>query len=120
VEEPTIRRSKKGAAGLEFNKEHAYYLFHMKRVIHHEFDPPNTIVNSDFYCDVLRRLRENVHNHNWHVHHDNAPAHTSLKTTEFVTNNNMVFFPHPPYLPDLGPCDFTVSQIENKTEGKMF
>jgi hypothetical protein len=23
-------------------------------------------------------------------------------------------------LPDLGPCDFTVSQIENKTEGKMF
>jgi hypothetical protein len=25
----------------------------------------------------------------------------SLKTTEFVTNNNMVIVPHPPYLPDL-------------------
>jgi transposase len=40
------------------------------------------------------------------LHHDNAPAHTSLKTTEFVTNNNMVIVPRPPYSPDLAPCDF--------------
>jgi transposase len=42
---------------------------------------------------------------NW-LHHDNAFAHMSLKTTEFVTNNNMVIVPHPPYSPDLAPCDF--------------
>jgi histone-lysine N-methyltransferase SETMAR len=40
--------------------------------------------------------------------HDNGPAHTSLKTTEFVTNNNMVIVPHPPYSSDLVPCDFTL------------
>jgi hypothetical protein len=34
-----------------------------------------------------------------------SPAHTSLKTTEFVTNN-MVIVPHPTYSPDLIPCDF--------------
>jgi hypothetical protein len=28
---------------------------------------------------------------------------TSLKTTEFVTNNNMVIIPHPLYSPDLAP-----------------
>jgi hypothetical protein len=28
--------------------------------IHQEFVPPNITVNSDFYCDVLRRLRENM------------------------------------------------------------
>jgi hypothetical protein len=28
--------------------------------VHHEFVPRNTTVNSYFYCDVLRRLRENV------------------------------------------------------------
>jgi hypothetical protein len=28
----------------------------------------------------------------------------------------MVIVPHPPYSPDLAPCDFTVSQIENETE----
>jgi hypothetical protein len=36
-------------------------------------------------------------NQNWLFHHDNAPAHTSQKTTEFVTNSNMVIIPHPPY-----------------------
>jgi transposase len=45
-------------------------------------------------------------NHNWLLHHDNAPAHTSLKTTEFVTNNNMVIVPRPPSSPDLASCDF--------------
>jgi hypothetical protein len=46
---------------------------------------------------------------------------TSLKTREFVTNNNMVIIPHPPYLPDLASCDFAfVSQIENETEGMIF
>jgi hypothetical protein len=33
---------------------------------------------------------------------DNMPAHMSLKTIEFMTNN-MVIVPHPPYLPDLVP-----------------
>jgi hypothetical protein len=28
VEEPTITKSKKGAAGLDFNKEHAHCFFH--------------------------------------------------------------------------------------------
>jgi hypothetical protein len=32
----------------------------------------------------------------------------SLKTTEFVTNNNMVIVPHPPYSLDSAPCDFTL------------
>jgi hypothetical protein len=36
------------------------------------------------------------------------PAHTSLKTTEFVTNSNMVVILHPPYSLDLAPCDFAL------------
>jgi hypothetical protein len=43
------------------------------------------------------------HNHNWLLHHNNAAAHMSLKTTEFVTNNNMVIVPHCPYSPDFAP-----------------
>jgi transposase len=38
--------------------------------------------------------------HNWLLNHDKASAHTSLKTTEVVTNNNMAIVPHPPYSPD--------------------
>jgi hypothetical protein len=99
--------------------------FDVKGIFHRESVPPNTTVNSDFYYDVLSRLGENVRrkrpelwrNHNWLLHHDNAPGHTSLKTTEFVTNKNIVIARHPPYWPDLAPRDFAVSQIENETEG---
>jgi hypothetical protein len=37
------------------------------------------------------------------LHHVKAPAHTSLKATELVTNSNMVIIPYPPYSLDLAP-----------------
>jgi hypothetical protein len=45
----------------------------------------------------------------------------SLKTTEFVTNNNMVIVPHPPYLLDLAPCDFALfPKLKMKLRGQGF
>jgi hypothetical protein len=34
--------------------------FVMMGTVHHEFVPPKATVTSDFYCDVLSNLRENV------------------------------------------------------------
>ena len=34
--------------------------FDQEGIVHREFVPPGMTVNADFYCDVLRRLRENV------------------------------------------------------------
>jgi histone-lysine N-methyltransferase SETMAR len=69
-------------------------------------------------CDEKDR---NWRNHNWLLHHDNAPAHTSLKTTEVLTNNNMVIVPHPPYSSDLAPCDFALfPKLEMKLKGRRF
>jgi hypothetical protein len=102
------------------------FFFNVKGIVHCEFVPPNPMVNSDFYCDVLRHLRENVRrkrpelwrNHNWLNH--NVPAHTSLKTTELVTNNNMVIFPHPSYMPGLAPCDFALfPTLKMKLKGRF-
>jgi transposase len=60
-------------------------------------------------------------NGNWLLHHDTAPAHTSQKTTEFVTNNNMVIIPLPPYSPDLVPCDFALfPELKLKLKGQHF
>jgi hypothetical protein len=89
MEERTITKSKRGAADPEFKKEHSHCFFDMKGIVHHEFVTPNTTVSSDFYCDVLRRLRESVRrkrpelwrNHNWLVPYGNAPTQTSQKTT---------------------------------------
>jgi hypothetical protein len=106
-----------------------FFFFEVKGIVDSDFVPPNTTVKCDFYCDVFRGLRENVlpkrpeiwFNNNWLLHHDNAPAHTSLKTTEFVTNNNMVIIPHSPYLPDLAPvisCCFP--KLKMKLKGRRF
>jgi histone-lysine N-methyltransferase SETMAR len=60
------------------------------------------------------------HSHKWLLHH-NAPTHTPLKTTEFLTNNNMVILPHPPYSLDLVPCDFALfPKLKMKLKGRHF
>jgi hypothetical protein len=47
--------------------------------------------------------------------------HMTLKTTEFVTNSNMVIVPNPPYLPDLAPCDFALfPKLKVKLKGQHF
>jgi len=92
-------------------------------IVHREFVPPGMTVNADFYCDVLRRLHENVRckrpqkwqNQNLIIH-DNAPAHRSFKVSQFLAKNNMTVIPHPLYSPDLAPCDF-FPQAEASDEG---
>jgi histone-lysine N-methyltransferase SETMAR len=69
---------------------------------------------------VQRKSPELWCDRNW-LHHNNAPAHTSLKTTDFVTNNNMVIVPHPPYSPDLAPYDFALFfKLKMKLKGQRF
>ena len=40
--------------------------------------------------------------------HDNAPAHTSAIVTAFLKKEKVTVLPHPPYSPDLAPCDFVL------------
>ncbi|KMQ83859.1 histone-lysine n-methyltransferase setmar-like protein [Lasius niger] len=85
--------------------------FDIKGIVHQEFVPPNQTVNADFYCDVLKRLKEAVRNgrwdkRNWLLHHDNAPHHTAQETKNFLRGNKISVVPHPPNSPDLAPCDF--------------
>jgi len=100
--------------------------FDQEGIVHWEFVPPGMTVNADFYCDVLRRLHENVRhkrpqkwqNQNLIIHHDNAPAHRSFKVSQSLAKNNMTVVPHPPYSPDLAPCEFfPLPQAEASDEG---
>ena len=91
--------------------------FDQEGFVHREFVPPGMTVNADFYCDVLRRLRENVRrkrpqkwqNQKLTIHHDNAPAHRSFKVSQFLAKNSMAVVPHPPYSPNLAPVTFSSS-----------
>ena len=42
----------------------------------------------------------------WALHHDNVPAHTALSICQFLAERNIATLEHPPYSPDLAPCDF--------------
>ena len=38
--------------------------------------------------------------------HDNAPAHKSATVQEYLKESGLDVLDHPPYSPDLSPCDF--------------
>lgn len=60
-------------------------------------------------------------NNSWLLHHDNAPAHTSLLVREFLAKNNTVTMPQPPYSPDMAPCDFFLfPKIKRTLKGRRF
>ena len=42
----------------------------------------------------------------WHFYQDNAPVHNSIFVTYYLTKIGNKTVPHPPYGPDLAPCDF--------------
>ena len=103
--------------------------FDQEGIVLREFVPPGMTVNADFYCDVLRRLHENVRrkrpqkwrNQNLTIHHDNAPAHRYFKVSQFLAKNNMTVIPHPPYSTNLAPCDFFLfPKLKLRMKGRTF
>ena len=55
------------------------------------------------------------------LHHDNASSHTALRTREFLEDSGLRTLPHPPYSPDLAPCDFWLfPTIKNELRGRRF
>lgn len=103
--------------------------FDYNGVVHHEFLPEGRTVNKEYYLQVMRRLREAIRrkrpdlwqNNSWLLHHDNAPAHTSLLVRDFLAKNNTVITPQPPYSPDLAPCDFFLfPKLKRPMKGRRF
>ena len=44
----------------------------------------------------------------WHFHQDNKPVHNYILVTDYLTQIGIKTVPHPPYSPDLAPCDFCI------------
>ena len=103
--------------------------FDFNGIVHHEFLPRGQTVNKEYYLQVQRPLRETIRkkrpdlrkNNSWLLHHDNAPAHTSLLVREFLAKNNTVTMPQPPYSRDMAPCDFFLfPKIKRTLKGRRF
>ena len=103
--------------------------FDANGIVHKEFVPPGQTVNQQFYLELLKRLCNSVQKKrpemwssgDWFLHHNNAPAQTALSVQQFLAKNNMTVISHPPYSPDLAPCDFFLfPRMKCKMKGKHF
>ena len=71
-------------------------------------------ITGTYYKDIvlkkLKKYYQKRHPATGFIHvrllHDNAPAHTSTIVTAFLKKEKVTVLPHPPYSPDLAPCDF--------------
>ena len=61
-------------------------------------------ITGKYYKDVV--LKKVKKYYQKRLLHDNAPAHTSAIVTAFLKKEKVTVLPHPPYSPDLAPCDF--------------
>lgn len=86
-------------------------------------------ITSEVYVDILMRLRDSIRvkrrqkwlDHDWILLDDNASVHTSDETTEFRRQVRMSRGSHPPYSPDLAPCDFFLFPLlKSKLRGQRF
>ena len=60
----------------------------------------------DAFLRIFRRKRPVKSKTNWILHWDNSPLHTAKVTKDCLASKRIQTLPHPPYSPDLAPCDF--------------
>jgi len=110
-------------------KEMMIVFFHIRGVIYIDWVPEGQSVNQVYYKNVLTTLRERVRrrrpdmwkNALWILHHDNAPAHNALSLKRYLAKNNIPVMEHPPYSPDIAPCDiFLFPKIKSALKGTRF
>jgi len=106
----------KSASSSQQCQIHVDRFFDIQGIVQKQFIPPGQTVNGKFYCEVLKQLKEGNRRkrprkwkkHNWFLHHDDAPAHTSLVVRQFLTSKSITLIPPPIHL-TLPPATFLYS-----------
>ena len=111
-----------------FKKSNVYYFFSYHGFHLIEVKGEDYNFNSNYACLLIDKLKGNV---NWFypfvgatgmmLHWDNASSHKSLITRNKIESVGFIEVEHPPYSPDIAPCDFFLfGYIKNKLKGNVF
>ncbi|UYV60410.1 hypothetical protein LAZ67_1001064 [Cordylochernes scorpioides] len=91
----------------------AIFFWDCKGVLLVDYLPPNTTVNSAWYCENLTKLRAAIKqkrpgplSQKVLLVHDNARPHAARTTQTLLENFKWEIFTHPPYSTELAPSDF--------------
>jgi len=129
VEHDIISLTEDTTAGEVQCQDHVDCVLQHWGLVHRKYVPRGQLVNKDFHKRVLQRhcnavcrhRPENWQSSNWIPHHDNAPAYRAVVTNEFLGKYVIPSLPHPPYSPDLAPCEFFLfPQLKKITKGRQF
>ena len=93
--------------------------FDRQGIVHTEFKDPGVNITKEAYCATLRRMKESLRRkrpqlwarddrgkRSFILHQDNASPHMADVTVELLESSGIDQLQHPPYSPDLAPCDF--------------
>jgi histone-lysine N-methyltransferase SETMAR len=99
-----------------------------ERVVLADFLEKETTINSHRYIETLtalkgiKRRKERIGLRNEQLlQHDNARPHTNAATRDAIQRLEFSVLPHPPYSPDLAPCDFHLfPKLKKHVKGQRF
>jgi [histone H3]-lysine36 N-dimethyltransferase SETMAR len=103
--------------------------FDHQGIIYDNRVPKGQTVTGNYYSSVLkhelmkklRKKRPELIANGWLLHHDNAPAHTSRVCRETMDEIGVELLAHPPYSPDLAPCDhFLFPELKKYLRGNRY
>ena len=103
--------------------------FYDSKGIIHEFVAEGQTVTGSFYLSVLERLWKRIRRvlpehsapGSWFLLHDNSPVHRAVAVQEYLARKQVCVLHHPPYSPDLSPCDyFLFPKLKLPLKGRLF
>ncbi|GFV60985.1 mariner Mos1 transposase [Trichonephila clavipes] len=112
---PTSPRTKKTRMSKsKFKAMMIVFFFDIHGIVYLHWVPEGQTINQHYYLEVLGNLRERIRKKrpemwkekSWIFHQDSAPAHSVLSVKRFLAKHSIPVLEHPPYSPDLAPCDF--------------
>ena len=93
-----------------------------------DFMAHGTTINADRYCETLKKLRRAIQNRRRGMLtkgvcllHNNARPHVARQTVALLDQFGWDIITHPPYSPDLAPCDYHLfPKLKEHLSGRRF
>ena len=107
-------RPKKASQSKSTHKLLMIPCFDSTGMIYMHWVPTGQTVNKEYYVEVLRKFWKRFRRKRptlfklsqWYFHQDNAPVHNSILVKDYLSKMGIKTVPHPPYSPEIAPCDF--------------
>lgn len=110
---PDERTPKRPKTQQSAGKVMATVFWDARGIIFIDFLEKGRTITGLYYTALLDRLSSEIKKKRPHLakkkvlfHHDNAPSHSSFIAQKKLQELRFEILPHPPYSPDLAPCDF--------------